>query len=132
MNLKGTHVCLAPPPSKSRGTLQLPPPFRDSRPLCTTQAPWSGFANSRFPPPPSATFSSTPHFGPGDWRGKCGQRRKFGRRRVGLRSEQASGWVAGRVHGAEPRGGERRAGAGAVALVSPAPLGRFTWRPQPQ
>lgn len=63
MNLKGTHVCLAPPPSKSRGTLQLPPPFRDSRPLCTTQAPWSGFANSRFPPPPSATFSSTPTSG---------------------------------------------------------------------
>lgn len=128
MDLKGTHVCLTPPPPRSRGTtLQPPPPFRDSRPLSSTQEPTSSsFCKLRF-------FSPTRFSLPllrADWRGKCGQRRKFGRRRVGLRSELESGWVAGHIHCAGPRGGERRAGAGAVALVSAAPLRRFTWRPQ--
>lgn len=65
MDLKETHVCLTPPPFKSRGTLQLPPPFRSLRPLSSTQAPWSGFANSRSPPHPpgSDMLSSTPTSG---------------------------------------------------------------------
>lgn len=63
MGLKGTHVCLTPPPSKSRGALQLPPPFRSSRPLSSTQAPRSSFANSRLPPRPPNMRSSTPTSG---------------------------------------------------------------------
>lgn len=54
MDLKGTHVCLTPPPPRSRGTrgtVLLPPPSRGSRPLGSTQEPSRSYANSgSFPP----------------------------------------------------------------------------------
>lgn len=61
MDLKGTHVCLTPPPPRSPGTLQLPPPFRGSRPLCSTQEPSSCSANSGSCSP--NTLFSTPTSG---------------------------------------------------------------------
>lgn len=112
MGLKGTHVCLTPSTFQKSRNLRDAPSLPRLWPPSSTQAPWSSFANSCSP---QHAFLH-PHFGPGDWRGKCSQRRKFRRRRVGLRSEQASGWAGPTARGRE----------GASAGQEPA---RWRWCP---